>query len=120
MATLVPQDGHAHLERMQLQPGVNSIGRRDTNSLVVPDASVSGQHCEIEVREGAIHLRDLGSTNGTFLEGQPVREAALTDGQKLTLGDVQFMVEAPELPPARPASLRVTLGRSTAAVAEPP
>jgi hypothetical protein len=120
MATLVPQDGHAHLERLELQPGINTIGRRDTNSLVVPDASVSGQHCEIVVENGTINLRDLGSTNGTYLDGQPVRETALADGQKLTLGDVPFLVEAPETARAKPAGLRVTLGRSAAVAAEPP
>ncbi len=62
------------------------IGRKPGNDLVLADEKTSGVHCEI-VREGDRHLlRDLGSTNGTFLDGKRVHELVLTPGDVVTVG----------------------------------
>ncbi|MFM1872938.1 MAG: hypothetical protein RL398_2360 [Planctomycetota bacterium] len=62
------------------------IGRKPGNDLVLADEKTSGVHCEI-VREGDRHvLRDLGSTNGTFLDGKRVNELVLTPGDVITVG----------------------------------
>ncbi len=50
-----------------------TIGRRDDNSVVIDDSFVSGNHAEIIYDQGAWWLSDPGSTNGTFLNGNPVR-----------------------------------------------
>lgn len=62
------------------------IGRKPGNDIVLADEKTSGVHCEI-VREGDRHvLRDLGSTNGTFLDGKRVTELVLTPGDVVTVG----------------------------------
>ncbi len=62
------------------------IGRKPGNDIVLADEKTSGVHCEI-VREGDRHvLRDLGSTNGTFLDGKRVTELVLTPGDVVTCG----------------------------------
>lgn len=62
------------------------IGRKPGNDLVLPDEKTSGVHAEV-VPEGDRHvLRDLGSTNGTFLDGKRVTEIVLTPGDVMTIG----------------------------------
>jgi pSer/pThr/pTyr-binding forkhead associated (FHA) protein len=79
--------------RFSLRPGVNRAGRNPENDLHVAECSVSGFHCEIYVSEQTILVKDLGSTNGTFIDGQPAREAALQSGQLLRLGSVELRLE---------------------------
>jgi hypothetical protein len=90
-----------------LHRGPNSIGRDSSNDFPIDDAAVSSHHCEVVVTESMIRVRDLGSCNGTFLDGQPISEAVLEDGQVLRLGTVVLLVvlpapdiAIPELPPA--------------------
>lgn len=62
------------------------IGRRPGNDVILADEKTSGVHAEI-VPEGDRHvLRDLGSTNGTFLDGKRVTELVLTPGDEVTIG----------------------------------
>jgi hypothetical protein len=79
---------------LQLKPGENLIGRAFANDLRLEDASVSGSHCQIIVNGGSATIRDLGSTNGTFLERVQIREAALLPGQTLHLGGVEVLFKA--------------------------
>lgn len=83
--------------RFVLRPGLNRVGRAETNDIVLEDRSVSGLHCELEVSPFAVRVRDCGSTNGTFIDRQPVTQAELKDGQALTLGGVQLRVEVPQV-----------------------
>ncbi len=62
------------------------IGRKPGNDLVLADEKTSGVHAEV-VLEGDRHvLRDLGSTNGTFLDGKRITEIVLTPGDEVTIG----------------------------------
>src|SRR4051812_40978731 len=66
------------------------IGKVDENDLVLPEETVSRVHCEI-LRDGKGHLlRDLHSTNGTFLDGAEIREAYVRAGSVITVGTVQL------------------------------
>jgi len=76
-----------------LRPGVNRVGRNQDNDLHVPESSVSGVHCEIHVSEHTILVKDLGSTNGTFICGHPIQEATLQPGQILQVGSVDLRLE---------------------------
>ncbi len=62
------------------------LGRGTDCDLRLVDPGVSRHHAEIRVEDGEVVLVDLGSTNGTFVNGQPVRRVTLTDGTKVTLG----------------------------------
>jgi pSer/pThr/pTyr-binding forkhead associated (FHA) protein len=79
---------------LQLKPGENFIGRAFANDLRLEDASVSGSHCQIIVNGASATIRDLGSTNGTYLDRVQVREAALLPGQTLHLGGVEVLFKA--------------------------
>ncbi|MDG1049968.1 MAG: FHA domain-containing protein [Planctomycetota bacterium] len=70
--------------------GVFSVGRRPGNSLQVIDGSVSGRHAEIHVSPSGVQVRDLGSTNGTLVDGRKVPEAGLQHLAVFSLGAVEF------------------------------
>ena len=75
-----------------LEGDVLRIGKAESNDLVLRDPSVSRDHCEI-VRDGKGYLlRDLGSTNGTLLDGTDVREGYLKAGAVLVIGRVEVAV----------------------------
>ena len=73
-----------------------SIGRAPDNDVVVGDPATSGHHGRIEVRAGSFWISDLGSTNGTQVNGEPVIEKQLTDGDVIAIGQntVRFTLEA--------------------------
>jgi hypothetical protein len=116
MATLVANNAEASISRLELRPGLNVLGRAEGNHLVIPHGSVSSRHCEIIWDDGAITVRDLGSTNGTFLDDRPVQQKALTHGQRLRFGNVEYLLEAPELAAPRPAGLRVNVVKHVSTV----
>jgi hypothetical protein len=63
------------------------IGRRSTNDVSLADAEVSREHARVEARDGRYFISDLGSTNGTTVNGRPIAAArALTDGDVIMLG----------------------------------
>ena len=74
------------------EKGTVRIGAMDDNDLVITDETVSRYHCRIVQEEGGYLLCDLGSTNGTFVNGVRVREAFLNSGSTIGLGqsEVQF------------------------------
>jgi pSer/pThr/pTyr-binding forkhead associated (FHA) protein len=80
----------------RLLPGsLKTMGRAPRADFVVDAALVSRVHCRFTVDHGnALELEDLGSTNGTFLNGKKVSRATLSDGDKLTVGRVQFVVNS--------------------------
>jgi len=85
---------------IQLKDGANQLGRGDANDFKIADASVSGSHCQILVGDGIVSIQDLGSTNGTFVNGAPVQEQNLEHGQTIRLGNVEMLFHADMPPPA--------------------
>src|SRR5215471_7558482 len=85
---LVVNPGSPQQWEIPLRAGINHLGRSENNDFQVTHPSVSGSHCQITVTEKETLIRDLGSTNGTFVQGTPVIEAALENGQSVRLGDV--------------------------------
>jgi hypothetical protein len=78
------------------------IGRNVACDVLVNHKSVSRKHAEIvRLAEGYL-LRDLGSQNGTFVNGQRSQESKLTEGDTVAFGDVQFRFEAPRQVEASP------------------
>ena len=79
--------------QLELSPGTYLFGRNADTDFPIDDPTVSGAHCEIEAADEALHVRDLGSTNGTFIDGQRIDEGTVLPGQTLRLGDVELNVE---------------------------
>jgi serine phosphatase RsbU (regulator of sigma subunit) len=76
-------------ERWPLDPPLVTIGRSPSSSICIPDVSVSRQHAEIEQREGHWFLRDLGSSNGTRLNGTAVQASTrIAPGDTVRFGNV--------------------------------
>ncbi|HKQ39157.1 MAG TPA: FHA domain-containing protein, partial [Verrucomicrobiae bacterium] len=108
MARLVLNAGTPQARELVLKDGVNRVGRAETNDFHIPEASVSSSHCEIIKADGCVRLRDLGSTNGTFVNGARVTEIELKVSQPILLGAIQVMFERDGTPsPAKPV-IRVT------------
>ncbi len=118
---------------IKLTPGINSIGRADSNNFQITDASVSSSHCLVIVEGDQVTLRDLGSTNGTFVNGAPVQEAVLQAGQTIRLGNVEMTFLAghagpmkvsvgvrPASAPAAPAAIPIAAPLPPAAVTPAP
>lgn len=89
-----------------LEAEVTTIGRAEDNMVVLDDASVSGHHAEIEQTESGLVVRDLGSTNGTKVNGMAVTEAVLNDGDQLCFGSVDAQFAVNEIPPLEPVFKR--------------
>lgn len=68
------------------------VGRKNTCDLRIPLSSVSREHCEIRLEDDKVHLRDLGSSNGTLLNNVRVQETVLSPGDEITIGPVIFTV----------------------------
>jgi len=96
---------------------VFTIGKKQTNDLVLDRANISREHCLIMQRDGGYVLRDLKSRNGTYLDGVRIaRDAPLRDGSHINLGDflLTFRVaaQAPSAPPAEPETALVPKGEA--------
>lgn len=66
-----------------------TVGRLADNTLQIDDASVSSRHAEITLEREKYHLHDLGSTNGTFVNGEQVTDAVLKHGDEVRFGRVE-------------------------------
>jgi DNA-binding CsgD family transcriptional regulator len=68
------------------------LGRSARCDLIVDDPSVSRWHAQLSLDGGFVRVADLGSRNGTFVDDEPVREAAVAPGRRLRFGDVPFLL----------------------------
>jgi adenylate cyclase len=76
-------------QAIELRP-INSLGRHPNNSIQLLDKIVSKEHCILEQRDGHFVLRDLGSLNGTYINGERVRgEQTLKHGDEIALGSTR-------------------------------
>src|SRR5215831_13358747 len=124
MARLIVNPGREGAWEITLREGVNSLGRGEHNHFQIEEPSVSTSHCYIIVNNGDVLIRDLGSTNGSFVNQEPVKEAHLQPGQTFRLGGVELLLEAdapPISPPApAPATTRLRVSLHTAGAPPPP
>ncbi|HEY2139464.1 MAG TPA: FHA domain-containing protein [Chthoniobacterales bacterium] len=79
-----------------------TIGRSPENSIRLDDTSVSGRHAELVFVNENCFLKDLGSTNGTVVNGQPVTETQLRQGDRIRFGRVEAFFEGEALSAAQP------------------
>ena len=64
-----------------------TIGRLAESDVMIDDKGVSRRHAQIRTKDGRSTLTDLGSTNGTKLNGQQVQSRPLSDGDRITVGN---------------------------------
>src|ERR1700722_8315309 len=70
-----------------------SLGRGETNDVVIPHASISRAHARLMRRNGAFELMDLNSTNGSYVNEQPVQGSVIVaNGSEVRLGDIKFIL----------------------------
>ena len=70
-----------------------TVGRVEENTFQIADASVSSRHAEILLQGSDLLIRDLNSTNGTFINGEKISEAVLKPGQTLRFGQVELKID---------------------------
>lgn len=98
----------------ELKADKTTIGRLEDNSFQIPEPSVSSHHCEVLQRGGDVVVRDLNSTNGTYINGEKVTEKLIKPGQVLRLGQVEMRLETDGMavPPAKkPAEQTLVMQR---------
>ena len=86
-ATLTLYEGGSPARTYSLGKPVVTLGRLPESDVVVADPGASRQHARITNANAEFVLADLGSTNGTLVNDQPVREQALADGDRITIGE---------------------------------
>jgi hypothetical protein len=67
-----------------------SIGRSEENAVIIEDPNVSRQHALVEKRDGRFIIRDLESTNGTFVDGSRIEKQVLHNGDTITIGTTKL------------------------------
>ena len=102
----------------ELNADRTTIGRVEDNAFQIAEQSVSSHHCEVLLRGGDVVIKDLDSTNGTFINDERITEGVLKLGQTLRLGQVELRLEtgtvgapttfAPSTPPIAPPTKKAT------------
>ena len=97
-AQLVPLDGGPAID---ITKDLTVVGRKEDCDLRLNHKSVSKMHCVIVRTDGLLLLRDLGSTNGTRVNGQRIRRAALLPNDQLSIAGYKFRIHfGPDVPGA--------------------
>lgn len=98
MACLTVMDGPLKGQKISLEQPLTRVGRREGNDWVLQDSSVSGSHCEVEKTDSGFLLRDLGSTNGTKVNSEPIKDKLLFRNDIIQVGEVSVMIEGEDVP----------------------
>jgi predicted component of type VI protein secretion system len=84
---------------LELTESKATIGRTDDNTFSIAEPSVSSHHCEVLPQGKEVLVRDLNSTNGTFIGGEKITERTLKPGEILRLGQITMRLETDAPPP---------------------
>ena len=103
-AQLVPLDGSAPIDIIK---DLTVVGRKEDSDLRLDHKSVSKMHCVIVRTDGLLLVRDLGSTNGTRVNGLRVRRAALLPNDQLSIANCKFRVYLGPDPPPPPSDAHI-------------
>jgi pSer/pThr/pTyr-binding forkhead associated (FHA) protein len=82
----------------ELKVDKTTVGRVEDNMFQIAESSVSSHHCEILKRGNEVVVKDLNSTNGTYINGEKITESVLKPGQTLRLGQVEILLESDVVP----------------------
>ena len=90
---LIVVQGRSASTTLRLGDGVTVVGRHDACQLRIKSSQVSRKHCEIFEKKGLLLVKDLGSSNGTYVNGKRVKEQrVLEPGDELMIGQVRLRV----------------------------
>jgi len=92
-ASLQLRQGQARPQRVELRGTVTTIGRGRQNQMIVEDPLVSRRHCQIRRQGGEFILEDLGSVNGTFLNGRRITRERLNSGDVVRVGQTELVFQ---------------------------
>ncbi|MGE0191678.1 MAG: FHA domain-containing protein [Planctomycetota bacterium] len=84
-------------EKVWLRGPRTTLGRRESSTIVLDDRMASGHHAEIVKDLNGYTLRDMGSTNGTLVNGEPASEVALSHGSRVRIGNSRFVFKDPSM-----------------------
>ena len=89
----------------ELKVDKTTIGRVEDNLFQIAEPSVSSHHCEVLLRGNEVVIKDLNSTNGTFIDDEKISESVLKPGHTLRLGQIELRLEdGAAAPTAAPAA----------------
>ena len=93
--------GRSASEALKLADGVTTVGRQDECQIRIKSSQVSRRHCELFEKKGMLLVKDLGSSNGTFVNGKKIQgQQVLEPGDELMIGQVTLRVaKVGETPP---------------------
>lgn len=86
LTVFLPESGEVNYD---LAEGITTLGRVADNDIQIDDSSISSHHAQITVRGSRVMVKDLGSTNGTTINGGEVTETPFKVGDTLFFGSVQ-------------------------------
>ena len=78
-------------------PGSTTVGRGSDNDVVIPDVLASQRHATLVPTPQGVHIQDAASANGTFVNGERVKDAVLAEDDVVTIGNVDFVFAAGDL-----------------------
>jgi pSer/pThr/pTyr-binding forkhead associated (FHA) protein len=102
VARLLIKTGGGEPTACELNLGVNHFGRQPDSEFPIDHPTVSATHCQMVLTAEGVLVRDCDSTNGTYINDQPVKEAMVRPGQTVRLGDVEILVETTDAKVAIP------------------
>lgn len=91
---LIVVRGRSSSEAVPLVDGVTVAGRHEDCQLRIASSQVSRRHCEIFEKKGLLLVKDLGSSNGTFVNGKKIDgQRVMEHGDELTIGPIKFKID---------------------------
>ena len=100
MTSIVVTHEDNKTNKFEFEPGqtVITLGRRSSNDVCIPDLSVSGNHATLTLLSDKATLEDLGSTNGSYVNGEVIKLATVKSSDDIILGKVQVSLTLKEAP----------------------
>jgi|SRR5882724_2496741 len=119
MAKLVVLSAGLNGRTHELNVDKTTIGRVDDNTFQIADPSVSSHHCEVILRGSDVVIKDLNSTNGSFINGEKITETVLKPGQTLRLGQIELQLLTEGMPIPAPTAAPAPAPSAPAPAAAP-
>jgi predicted component of type VI protein secretion system len=96
------------IKEVQLSKDRTTVGRRPYNDVVIDNLAVSGEHAVLQMVGQEVHLEDLNSTNGTYINGKAIKKQVLQNNDTVEIGKykIKFVVDATGTDAERPQAFK--------------